>query len=112
MTTTPITRKNVVAVRLDDEELVRWKTAAYNDGRSQVGQWVRESIEESLGMRAPVTTRSSKLIGVLRLQNQALSLIAHHLEHILKTGAISDEVLQRIERAVFEAKQIRTEDDE
>lgn len=50
------------------------------DCRSQLGQWVRESIEVELDLPGPTTTRSSKRIGILRLQDQVLGSTARELD--------------------------------
>ncbi|MFC7862191.1 hypothetical protein ACFQ9D_16765 [Arthrobacter koreensis] len=44
-------RTRTVAVRLTDEEWERWKTAAKEDGRQQLGRWVRELVARRLDER-------------------------------------------------------------
>lgn len=44
-------RSNVVAVRLNAEEQRSWKAAAADDGRKQVGRWVRELVNRQLDDR-------------------------------------------------------------
>lgn len=45
-------RSHVVAVRLSDDERNAWTTAAAEDGRRQLGRWVRERVALTLNNRA------------------------------------------------------------
>lgn len=99
-------RTNTVAVRLNDDEHARWKTAAAIAGRKQIGQWVRETVDAAL---QGSSTPPEDTAGMLRAQGQALNKIARELERIHAAGLFTDADTARIEAAVIEAKQLRPE---
>lgn len=99
-------RTNTVAVRLDDDEHARWKTAAAIAGRKQIGQWVRETVDASLD---GAQSQAEGITGVLRAQGQALNKIARELERIRTAGVFTEADAKRVEAAVIEAKQLQPE---
>lgn len=107
-----------VAVSVNEDEYARWKAAAAEDGRAEVGRWVRETIEAGLESR-PIeppkprnvaALRSTPTLALLRVQNRALNKIARELERLLAARRIATEAdIQRIEAALIEAKQAQPE---
>lgn len=98
-------RAHTVSTRLSEAEWARWKSAAAQDRRQRLGQWVRESIERMLdGQVARHDAKQSCLteahMAELRRQGQNLNQIARAFNQLVRT----DDRLQPNDlRAAYEA---------
>ncbi|WP_368499977.1 plasmid mobilization relaxosome protein MobC [Herbiconiux sp. A18JL235] len=110
-----------VAVRLTPDEHARWVHAAEEDGRQQLGRWVRESVDDRLAgrpdrpapaaseevraMRAELSHVGSNLNQIAKALNVAelgggaapeLRVVAQVIEDTRKTMASLRDVLQEL----------------
>ena len=81
-------RVKTVAVRLTPDEHARWVQAAEQDGRQQLGRWVRESVDDRLAGRPdrpePAATEE------VRAMRAELSHVGSNLNQIAKALNIAE----------------------
>lgn len=100
-------RTKTVAVRLSPDEHAVWVAAAADEGRGQMGRWVRETVTARLKNRpaaAPVS-QAREMRAELARTGSNLNQIAKALNIAALGGAPAPE-LQEIARSLDEAREL------
>lgn len=91
----PRGRTHTVSVRVNPVEREQWRAAAKRDGRSQLGRWVREVVDDHLkgaqvaAKASPAKVKSARTDALLDLAEQ-LSRIGNNLNQIARRVNIDD----------------------